>query len=199
MRGLSLGKIFPYLLLVGGTIGIACSGILTVEKIHLIQNPQAQLACDINPVVACGPVINTAQASAFGFPNPLIGLAGFAVVATIGAALLAGAAFKRWFWIGLQIGVLFGVCFVSWLQFQTIFRIHALCPFCMVVWAVMIPLFWYTTLYNIRQGNLPFVARHQRFSAFLQHHHGDILVSWLLILAGIIAHQFWYYWKTLLP
>lgn len=174
------------------------AGMLTVEKIQLLKHPASQLGCDLNPVVSCGSVINTSQASAFGFPNPIIGLVGFGVVATTGAAMLAGAMFKRWFWLGLQAGVLFGVCFVTWLQFQSIFRIGALCPFCMVVWSVMIPIFWYTTLYNLREEHIKTPTRLKSFVAFLQRHHGDVLFVWYLIIIGIILKHFWYYWSTLI-
>jgi len=185
-------------MLVAGIIGVLCAGILTVDKIELIKNPSTQLGCDINPIVACGSVITTPQASAFGFPNPLIGLVGFGMIAVIGAGMLAGAAFRRWFWLCVQTGVLFGIGFVTWLQYQTIFNIGALCPFCMVVWAVMIPLFLYVTFYNLHEGHIKVPANLKKASAFAQRHHGDILVLWYLIIIGVILQHFWYYWKTLL-
>jgi len=194
----TLARVLPWILLIGGIIGVLSAAILTAEKISLLQNPNGHLGCDLNPIVACGPVINTDQASAFGFPNPFIGLAGFAVVATVGGALLAGATFKRWFWLGLQFGVVFAVGFVTWLQFQTIFNIGALCPFCMIVWAVTIPIFWYVTLYNLREGHIKTPAKLSRPVDFMQRHHGDILILWYLILIGIILNHFWYYWKTVL-
>lgn len=43
----------------------------------------------------------------------------------------------RWYWIGLAVGILVGVAFVHWLIFQSLYRIGALCPYCMVVWAVI--------------------------------------------------------------
>lgn len=185
-------------MLVCGIIGVLCAGILTVEKIQLIKDPHAQLACDLNPIVACGSVINTSQASAFGFPNPLIGLVGFGMVAVIGAAMLAGATFRRWFWLCVQAGVIFGIVFVTWLQYQSLYVIGALCPFCMVVWSVMIPLFLYVTLYNLRQGHIKVAAKLQPASAFLQRHHGDVLLLWYLVIIGLILNRFWYYWSTLL-
>jgi uncharacterized membrane protein len=197
-RTTTLKRVLPYILLIGGTIGVLCAGILTIEKIDLLKHPNTPLNCDINPIVACGPVIDTPQASAFGLPNPIIGLVGFSIVATIGAALLAGATFKRWFWLGLQTGVIFGVCFVTWLQFQSIFRIGALCPFCMVVWAMTIPIFWYTTLYNLHEGHIKTPPGWKRFIAFLQRHHGDILLVWFAAIIGVILHHFWYYWQTLI-
>jgi len=171
--------------------------MLTYEKISLLKHPASPLSCDLNPIVACGPVINKPQASAFGFPNPFIGLVGFSVVATIGAAMLAGATFKRWFWLGLQAGTVFGVGFITWLQFQSIFRIAALCPYCMVVWAITIPIFWYTLLYNLREGHIKLPKKYAKIGAFLQRHHADLLVVWYLAIIGVILHHFWYYWSTL--
>lgn len=194
----TLKQTLPYILLIGGAIGVLSAGILLVEKIQLLTHPDSRLACDLNPIVACGSVIDTPQASAFGFPNPIIGLVGFGVVAAIGAALLAGATFRRWFWLGLQVGVIFGIGFVTWLQFQSLYRIGALCPFCMVVWSVMIPIFWYTTLYNLREGHIRIGQKLQRASVFLQRHHADILLLWYLVILGAILERFWYYWKTLL-
>ena len=40
---------------------------------------------------------------------------------------------------------------VTWLQYQTIFHINALCPWCMVTWAMMIPTFWAVTARNLAQ------------------------------------------------
>ncbi|MEI8410760.1 MULTISPECIES: vitamin K epoxide reductase family protein [unclassified Kribbella] len=117
------------MLLLGGLIGLAASAVLTVEKIAILRDPAYVPSCSINPVLSCGSVMTRPQAEVFGFPNPLLGIAGFAVVATVGAALLAGATFRRWFWLGLQAGVTFGAGFVHWLIFQSLYRIGALCPY----------------------------------------------------------------------
>lgn len=195
---ISLDKFFPYILIVGGLAGLFSAAILMIEKIALLINPESVLSCDLNPIIACGSVINTDQASAFGFPNPIIGLVGFSVVVTVGVALLAGAKFKRWFWIVLQLGVLFGIGFVTWLQFQSIYRIGALCPYCMVVWTAMIPIFFYTTLYNLREKHIKTPKNFNKFVAFIQRHHGDILVVWYLIIVTAITEHFWYYWQTII-
>lgn len=141
--------------------------------------------------------MKTWQASAFGFANSLLGIAGFAVVSTIGMAMLAGAKFKRWFWRGLEIGALFGVGFIHWLMFQSIYQIGALCPYCMVVWSVTIPIFWYVTLYNLQEGHLPTPTKLRPVVNFVQRHHADILIVWYLIIIGLILNHFWYYWSSL--
>jgi len=194
----TVATVLPWLLIIGGIIGMLCAAILTADKVALIQHPHQHLNCDLNPIVACGSVIVTKQASAFGFMNTFIGIAGFAGVATIGAAMLAGASFKRWFWRWFQAGVLFGVGFVTWLQFETIYRIHALCPYCMVVWSVMIPIFIYTTVHNLRQGNIPTPKKLKKLVAFVDKHHADVLIGWYLLIFLAILTHFWYYWKTVI-
>lgn len=197
IAGKTLPQALPYILSVGGLVGFIASFVLTVEKIALIKDPSFEPSCNLNPILSCGSVMVTPQAEIFGFPNSLIGIAGFALITCIGMALLAGAQFKRWFWRGLQAGVIFGISFVFWLQFQSIFTIGALCPYCMVVWSVMIPIFWYTTLYNIRAGHIPVHGKLTIATNFLQRHHGVVLLYWYFIIVAIITHRFWYYWSTM--
>src|SRR3546814_3684112 len=103
--------------------------------------------------------MSTEQAEVFGFPDPIIGVAGFAIVTTVGVALVAGARLQRWFWWGLQAGTTFGVVFIHWLMFQSLYRIDALCPFFFFLLAVTIPLFCYTTLHNATAVHLRVTPR----------------------------------------
>lgn len=177
----SLGRTMPWLLVIGGVIGFAAAFALLYERIQLLLNPNHSTACDFGAIVSCSSVMTTPQGSVFGFPNPMLGIASFAIVTTIGMGLLAGAAYRRWFWLGLQAGVIGGITFVVWLMYQSMIVINQLCPYCMVVWAVMIPLFWYVTVYNLDRGHLP-VPVGSRWVV-------DLLVrnrSWLLALLYFI-------------
>ncbi len=191
-------RLLPWMLTVGGLIGLAAALVLTVEKIALLRDADYVPSCSINPVLSCGSVMSTPQAEAFGIPNPLLGIAGFAVITTTGVALLAGARLARWFWLGLQAGVTFGVVFVHWLIFQSLYRIGALCPYCMIVWAVTIPIFWYTTLHNITQGHLPVPKSVARVAGVLARYHTVVLTLWYLAIAAAVLQAFWAYWITLL-
>lgn len=137
------------------------------------------------------------QAKAFGIPNEFIGLPGYAILATTGAVLLTGARLKKIFWQIFNLGLLFAVGFLTWLQFQTLYRIGALCIFCMVLWTVSIPMFWYTSLCNLGNGNLPVPDSLRPTAGFLRRHHADILILWFLIIIVLILKRFWYYWSTL--
>lgn len=187
-----------WLLIILGIIGFIASSTLAIEKVALLKDPNYVPSCNISPLLSCGSVMNTPQAEAFGFPNPFIGVAGFAVVVTIGAAILAGAKFKRWFWLGLQAGTLFGIIFIHWLFYQSVYSIGALCPYCMVVWSVTIPLFWYTLLYNISSGHINLSDKWNNLFKVARRNHGNILVVWFMAIVGAILVHFWYYWETLI-
>lgn len=187
-----------WLYVVAGAIGFLAAFTLLVEKIELLEDPTYVPSCSINPILSCGSVMRTDQAAAFGFPNPIIGVAGFAIVTTVGMAVLAGAAFHRWFWWGLQAGVTFGVVFIHWLIFQSLYRIDALCPYCMVVWVVTIPLFWYTTLHNLQHRGPGQAYRPGAIVGTLTEFHGVMLTVWYLAITALVAQRFWDYWSTLL-
>lgn len=118
-----------WLYLLGGAVGLLASFALAIEKIAKLRNPDYVPTCSLNPVISCGSVMDSAQAEAFGFPNPLIGIASFAVIITAGAVLLAGLRPPRWFCLGLQSGTTFGAAFVHWLIYQSLYEIGALCPY----------------------------------------------------------------------
>jgi len=141
--------------------------------------------------------MSSAQAAAFGFPNTFIGLAGFAIIATTGVVLLAGAGkLKRWYWRGMQAGLTFGVLFVHWLFYQSVYNIGSLCPYCMVVWVATITLFWYVTLYNLEVEHIRLGVAAAGPIAFMRRHHLDILVFWLLAIGALILSHFWYYYGS---
>ena len=182
-----------WLLVVAGGLGFVAACTLLVEKIALIEDPSYVPTCSINPILSCGSVMRTAQAEAFGFPNPILGVVGFAVVITTGVAALAGGTFRRWYWLALQAGATFGVLFVHWLIFQSLYRIGALCPYCMVVWVVTIPIFVYTT-----RRNLAAARRAPSALRAMSDYHGVIVTGWYLMIAALVANRFWDYWSSLL-
>lgn len=186
------------LLIGAGLVGLAAAIVLLVEKLELLVNPDYIPTCNVSPILSCGSVMTTPQAEAFGIPNPIIGIAGFAAVAVVGGAVLAGSGFRLWFWVGTQVGVTFAVVFVHWLIFQSLYVIGALCPYCMIVWAVTIPIFWYTTVFNLQhfQGPPPRWAR--QCIEFATGYHGVILTAWILAVIALIAARFWDYWISLM-
>jgi len=195
---LTLQKVLPYILIVAGIIGIIASFILTYDKLQVLQDTNYQPACNINPVLSCGSVMSTEQATLLGVPNTIFGLIAFSMLFTFGVLLAAGAQVKRWVWWGAQAAALAGVVFMHYLFFQGVYRINAICPWCFVVWMITIPTFWYITLHNLREKHIRLPARLEHASEYLQNYHGELLTIWYLIIFGILLERFWYYWSTLI-
>jgi len=193
---ITLSRTIPYIFLIAGIIGCIASFALTYDKIQVLKNPSYQPACNINPVLSCGSVMKTEQASLLGVPNTIFGLIAFSALTTLGITLIAGATFRRWLWVAIEIGAASGFVFFLYLFFQGVYRINAICPYCFVVWMIVPVVLWYTTLYNLREGHLKMSFISLKIKQFLYRHHADILFVWYLFILGILLTHFWYYWKT---
>lgn len=181
--------------LIAGAVGLTAAITLTIEKIKLLENPAYVPSCSINPVLSCGSVMATPQAAAFGFPNPLVGIAAFTVVVVIGVLAVARVSLPQWFWAGLAVGTVLGVGFIHWLIYQSLYVIGALCPYCMVVWAITIPLLVVVSsialrpLADNRSGGVLRFAYQWRWS---------LVALWFTALVLLILARFWDYWSTLI-
>jgi uncharacterized membrane protein len=184
---------FAWLVLITSVGGWIASGMLVLEKIEKLRDPGHVTVCDVNPWISCGEVMDTWQSQAFGFPNMFIGIVAFAVTLTTAMGLLAGATFSRWYWIGLQVGVTLGFAFVVWLWSQALYAIGILCPLCMVVWSMMIPLFVWTTVRNLVHGVIPGPPALARGLA----DWGWIIVAVLYV--GVIASIFFRFIHMFIP
>lgn len=148
--------VFAVWLIIASVIGLFAAFQLTIDKIMLLENPDASLSCNVSVMIQCGKNLDSWQGELFGFPNPLLGIAGWMAPLVVGVALLAGARFPRWFWAAFGGGVLLAFVFVCWLIAQSIYapNLGVLCPWCMLTWSVTIPTFFATVLHLIRNGTL---------------------------------------------
>lgn len=175
--------------IVAGVVGGFASTQLVIEKIHyfqaLAEGKKATTGCDINAFVSCGAVINTDQASLFGFPNPVIGMIMFPALVVFGVLMVAGIALPRWMWAGLQVGVVLAAIFITWLQTQSIYEINALCPWCMVVWTMVIPLTVLITAQNLRT-----FAPQAKVTAIVSDWTLLIILLWYVVVIAAIWFVF---------
>lgn len=196
MKNLTFKQVFPWILVIGGIIGLLAASILTIEKLHLAANPNYVPSCSISPVVACSPVMGSWQASTFGFPNMLIGSAGFAMVWAVGMMLFAGAKnLKKWFWWCFQAGTVFGLGFIAWLMYSSLYNIQKLCIYCMVVWAVTIPIFWTTLAFNVRERHIKLPGKLNDIAA---NHFGKAIALTYLLVIILIFTKFSDYFHSLI-
>ncbi|WP_030251649.1 vitamin K epoxide reductase family protein [Streptomyces violens] len=190
------GRPFALLLVITGALGLLAAWVITLDKFKLLEDPAFKPACSINPIISCGNIMKSAQAGVFGFPNPMAGLVGFGVVIAVGMAVLAGARFKAWFWIGLNVGTLLGTVFCMWLMGQSLYVINSLCLWCTLTWLVTILMFWYTTVHNIKHR---IIKVPEGLRGAVLEFHWVVPVLWYGVITLLILTKWWtQYWSTLL-
>ncbi len=172
--------------------GLISALVLSVEKLHLLENPNAVLSCSINLILNCATVMQTPQSSVFGFPNSYIGLMGYPIVMTVAIAGLSGVRFPRKFLLFAQVGYASGLIFAYWLFFQSVFVIQVLCPWCLVVTLATTIIFETLLRYNLRENNFGFSKKlNNRVQAFLQKDYDKLIVAgWILLLTSIVLFKF---------
>ncbi|CAB4935364.1 MAG: Vitamin K epoxide reductase [Actinobacteria bacterium] len=184
------------ILIFGGALGLLAAIELTIEKVRVLSDSTYVPTCDINPVLSCGSVITTPQAEAFGFPNPILGLIGFSVTITLGVIIATGTTLPRWMWLGLNAGALLGFAFVQWLVWQSLYSIGALCPWCMVVWAVTAPIAIWVTAANLASGRIPAPDSWQTSLEAIAGLRVFVLAGWYLTVLGLIFLRWQDFWTN---
>lgn len=179
---------YAILSLLTGILAFASSAMLVYEHLQIAKDASHVSVCDMNAILNCGTVMRTPFAEAFGFPNPYIGLVGYAITITIATAILAGARFSRWYWLCMNVGHVLAFCFILYLWFNTTFVIGALCLFCMIVWIMQTILMTKTTAYNIQTGVIP-APEHIRHAVAGWSWFVVILI-FVLLFGIIIIHFF---------
>lgn len=175
-------------MLVGATLSLLASFVLSVEAIEIAKNPNAELSCSVNIVLNCATVAAHPTSTFMGFPNPFLGLMAEPVVITVAIAGLAGVRFPRLFMFTAQIFYTIGFLFALGLLYVSMFVIGALCPWCLLV-TLTTTLVWFAiTRYNIREDNLYLSKRlSKRAHAWLDKDYDKFVMAVLIfaIIAGI--------------
>ena len=148
-------RTFGWILLVAGAVGLVGSAWLAIERYLKLIDPDHVAACSLNPFLDCGPAMASWQGALLGFPNPFLGVAAFPVVMTVGVVVLTGARLPRWFWLTMLAVTTVAMGLILFLVWTSLYALVVLCPFCMVVWAAMLPLFWFQVVHAVQEGYLP--------------------------------------------
>ncbi|MBD0711765.1 MULTISPECIES: vitamin K epoxide reductase family protein [unclassified Streptomyces] len=191
--GIGAGKGLAWLLVITGAAGVLAAWVITIDKFKLLEDPNFTPGCSLNPIVSCGNIMKSEQASVFGFPNPMLGLVTYAAVVAIGAGLLAGARYRRWYWLGLNAGMLFGVGFCTWLMYQSLYEINSLCLWCCLAWVATIVMFWFVTSHNVRRGAIPAPSG---LRTFFDEFTWILPVLHIGIIGMLILTRWWDFWTS---
>ena len=179
-------------MLVFGVVGLVAAFVLSIEKLHLLQNPNAVLSCSFNLVLNCSTVMQTWQASVFGFPNSYIGLMTYPIVITVAVVGLAGATLPKWFWRTAFVFYGLGAIFAYWLFFNSVYVIEVLCPWCLAVTIGTTIIFGTIEHFMLRENLLGFSKQaHKKILRFLKA-DGDkvIIAGWLVLMVVLVFIKF---------
>jgi len=168
--------------------------VLTMEKLHLLSDPDAVLSCTFNLVLNCSTVMQTWQSSVFfGIPNMYIGLMAFPVLITVAVAFLwGGSQFNKGFLRVMNIGVLLGTIFAYWLFFSSVYSIQVLCPWCLVVTVSCTMILAAVEYISVRKNiwNIKKDA-HAAIEKFFNKGYFQLVVaSWLVLMIALVFIKF---------
>ncbi len=181
------------IMLGAGILALLAAFTLSLEKIHLLQNPEAILSCTFNLVLNCSVVMQSWQSAVFfGIPNMFIGLMAFPVVITVAIAGLAGTRFPRPFLIATNVGVLLGTIFAYWLFFNSLYDIQVLCPWCLLVTLSCTLMLAAVTHYNLKLNSFGLPKKlNAKVQNFLSKGYHQLLVaSWLVLMVVLVFLKF---------
>lgn len=171
--------------------GLWASVTLISDKIALAADPTYIPSCELGGALSCSAVINTWQASVFGFPNPLLGVAAYPLAAVAAALWATRTALPAWMWHTGAALASAGVIFTGWLITQSLFVIGKLCPWCLISWAATFTIATvYLTNYatsvthpNTTTGALARAGRSLRWLLLLVTSAAIAAAAWILTVA----------------
>lgn len=168
----------------GSAVGLVASFMQMMDKLTLLKDSGAILACNINSALSCSTVLGADQASVLGPPNALISTVMFCFFLAIGLAGLTGSVISKHMRFITQSLAVFTLAFGFWFLMQSIFVIQSLCIYCIfnTFGLLLINGAW------LRLNYLD-VRINSRFDSFLKNlvkKNFDILI-WLVIAIFIIG------------
>lgn len=183
-------------MMVAGVLGMFASLELLLAEKELLQNPTANLSCDINPLIGCGKFLTSEfNTLFFGISNSIFGLAFFGGITALGMVLATKGRFGVWLWRALDVAVVLAAAWLVWFQHTAFFVERALCPYCLVTWFVTIPLIVQVLARSAQAGHFPVPDAARRF---LVHGRWWIVAAVYAVVVVMAVVIFWDTWKIVL-
>ena len=129
------------------------SFLLYLEYVGQLTDAEPLISCELSVLVTCGPNLLSPGGNLLGFSNSIIGIVLFLGPIYAGISALASpVGMRAWYWRVFSVFVLGGFLLVHLFAYRSVFEYGSLCPWCMVVWLMTIPLFWSTLGWTLREG-----------------------------------------------
>lgn len=179
------------IILLTATLGLFASTMLVLAELEYVKNPSASLMCDVNPLIGCSTWFALWQGHLlFGVPNAVWGVMFFAGILALGLVLVLGGRIHRLLWQGAMVGASAGIVWVVWFAYQSYAK-GSLCPYCILVWLVTIPLFYTLLARSAQAGHLGQSAT-SAGSALVRNRW----VALALIYLGLVVFTVVWFWNS---
>lgn len=188
-------KTHSWVLFFCALIGLTASVALTYDTYQLANTAGYVPSCSINPILSCGSVMKSDAASLIGaVPNSAFGIVGFFALLIFSVLLILGKQFSKRIWTLGLVAASIGFLLVHYLIFESLFILQTLCPWCMSVWLVSLPIFGFFLL-----KYLSLRETQNEFTETIIRHRVALAVLWYGAVLTLVINELWYYWQTLLP
>lgn len=172
-------------------LGLAASFILTIEAFEIKENSNAKLICSINEVVDCASVMKLDEAELLGFPNAIMGIAGYAVIAAIAFVLVVLRQDNKFIGLTLFAGSLGAWGFSLWLMYISVFKAASLCPYCVMSFVAASGIFFTVAIYTLRENMFGLSSNiSQKIKNFIDKKwYLPLIAIYFLLIVGIIMYK----------
>jgi uncharacterized membrane protein len=162
--------------IVTGAIAWTVSLLIYLEYIGQLTHRAPLVSCSISPFITCGPNLLSPAGNLLGFTNAIIGLVLFVgpILAGVGALAVSGG-MRAWYWRTYALFVLAAFGLVHVFAYRSIFEFGSLCPWCMIIWLMTIPLFWSVAGWTLHAGVWGAAPRRV----------GSFLMSWFVLIVVV--------------
>ena len=179
-------------MLLAAIAALIAAFVLSLDKLKVLEDPNAVLSCSVNVVLNCSTVMQSWQSHLFGFPNMYLGLIFFPVMITVAILGLGKVVLPRWFLIAANIGFFFALVFSYWLFFNSLYAIQVLCPWCLIVTTSMTLVFSSMLHYNLKENTFKITKKYNdRIQRFLKGgYHQMVVLSWIALMVVLVFLKF---------
>lgn len=162
--------------IVTAAVSWTVSFLLYREYVGQLSDAPPMLSCNISPFITCGPNLLAPAGNLLGFTNAILGMTLFLgpIFASVGALASPGG-MRAWYWRVFAVFVLGGYVLVHVFAYRSIFEFGSLCPWCLIVWLMTIPLFWSVAGWTLSAGVWGTGARRV----------GALIGSWLVLIVVV--------------
>ena len=182
------------LIVLFASLGFIAAFTLSVEKIHILMNPNEVLPCDVNKIFNCATVMRSAYASILGIPWSFFGIAGYPAVGLFGLFMIDRPKISRWLAVLVTLGGLGAFTLSTYFVWLSAYVIGVFCPWCLLSAISSTAAFFLILTHNLRENNYHLGESQALFFQKKIQAGWNILftILWFTFMVAFAYFPFWY-------